>query len=90
MLNITNNDRNTNIWVRDRRHGYNQQCEKQDVVLGKAHQPPQRPPMNLACHHVETIQQENTTREASQALERRPGQIPERHDLAARGLSKIC
>ena len=31
----------------------NQQCEKKDVVLGRAHQLPQRRPMDLACHHLE-------------------------------------
>ena len=25
------------------------------MVLGRAHQPPQRRPMDLACHHLETI-----------------------------------
>ena len=50
--------------------------------LGRAHQPPQRRPIDLACHLFETIRQENTTRETSQAVERRPGQILERHDLA--------
>ena len=52
------------------------------MVLGRAYQPPQRQPMDLACHHLETIWQENTTRETSQAVERRPGQILERHDMA--------
>ena len=42
----------------------------------------QRRPMDLACHHLETIRQERTTRETSQVVERRPGQILERHDLA--------
>ena len=35
----------------------------------------------LACHHLEIIRQEKTTRETSQAVGR-PGQILERHDLA--------
>ncbi len=47
-----------------------------------AHQLPQRRQMDLACHHLETIQQEKMTRETSQAVERRPGQILERHYLA--------
>ena len=38
--------------------------------------------MDLACHQLETIWQEKTTRETSQAMERRPGQILERHDMA--------
>ena len=38
--------------------------------------------MDLARHHLETIWQENTTRETSQAVERWPGQILERHDMA--------
>ena len=52
------------------------------MVRGRAYQPPQRRLMDLACHHLETIQQEKTTRETSQAADRRPGQILERHDLA--------
>ena len=52
------------------------------MVLGRAYQPPQRRPMDLARHHLETIWQENTSRETSQAVERRPGQILERHDMA--------
>ena len=52
------------------------------MVLGRAYQPPQRQPMDLACHHLETIWQEKTTRETSQAVERRPGQILGRHDMA--------
>ena len=52
------------------------------MVLDRAQQPPQRRPLDLACHHLETIRQEKTTRETSQAVERRLGQILERHDLA--------
>ena len=52
------------------------------MVLGRAYQPPQRRPMDLARHRLETILQEKTTRETSQAVERRPGQILERHDMA--------
>ena len=37
-----------------------------------AYQPPQRRPMDLARHHLETIWQDMTTRETSQAVERRP------------------
>ena len=61
---------------------YKQHCEKNEMVLGRAYQPPQRRPMDLACHHLETIWQEKTTRKTSQAVERRPGQILERHDMA--------
>ncbi len=84
MLNITYKDRRTNIWVRERTktHRYNVHCAKHKMVLGRAYQPPQRQPMDLACHHLETIWQEKTTRETSQAMERRPGQILERHDMA--------
>ena len=42
------------------------------MVLGRAYQPPQRRQMDLARHHLETIWQEKTTRETSQAVERRP------------------
>ena len=34
------------------------------------------------CHHLETIRQENAPKETSQAVDRRPGQMLERHDLA--------
>ena len=67
----------------DKSHRYNQHCKKNEMVLGRAYQPPQRRPMDLACHQLETIKwQEKTTRETSQAMERRPGQILERHDMA--------
>ena len=74
----------TKIWVRERTKViyYIHQCVKNEVVVDRAHQPPQRRSMGLACHHMETIRQENTTRETSQAVERRRGQILERHDLA--------
>ena len=36
----------------DKSHRYNQQCEKNEMVLGRAYQPPQRRPMDLACHHL--------------------------------------
>ena len=52
------------------------------MVLGRAYQPPQRRPVDLARHHLETIWQEKTSRETSQAVERRPGQILKRHDMA--------
>ena len=39
----------------DKSHRYNQQCEKNEVVLGRTHQAPQRRPVDLACHHLETI-----------------------------------
>ena len=63
-------------------HRYNQQSENNEVVLGRAHQPPQGRPKDLACNHVETIPQGQTTNETSQTVERQPGQILERHDLA--------
>ena len=66
----------------DKSHRYNQHCTKNEMVLGRAYQPPQRRPMDLVCHHLETILQEKTTRETSQAVERRPRQILERHDMA--------
>ena len=55
---------------------------RNEMGLGRAYQPPQRRPMDLARHHLETIWQEKTSRETSQAVERRPGQILERHDMA--------
>ena len=66
----------------DKRHRHNQQCEKNEEALSRAHQPPQIRPMDLACHHMETIRQEKTTTETSRTVERRPGQIPKGHDLA--------
>ena len=48
-------------------------CEKNEMVLARAYQPPQRQRVDLACHHLETIWQEKTTRETSQAVESRPG-----------------
>ena len=39
----------------DKSHRYNQHCEKNELVLGRAYQPPQRRPMDLARHHLETI-----------------------------------
>ena len=43
MLNITYKDRKTNVWVRERtKVRYNQECEKNEMVLGRAYQPPQR------------------------------------------------
>ena len=43
MLNITYRERKTNIWVRERtKVRYNQQCENNEMVPGRAHQPPQR------------------------------------------------
>ena len=35
-------------------HRYNLHCEKNEMVLGRAYQPPQRRPMDLARHHLET------------------------------------
>ena len=37
---------------------------------------------DITCHDLETTRKENTTRETSQAVERRPGQILERHNRA--------
>ena len=56
MLNITYKDRRTNIWVRERTKLIDIiYTEKNEMVLGRAHQPPQRRPMDLARHHLETI-----------------------------------
>ena len=52
------------------------------MILGRAYQPSQRRPVDLARHHLETIRQEKTSRETSQAVERRPVQILEQHDMA--------
>ena len=34
---------------------YNQHCKINEMFLGRAYQPPQRRPMVLACHHLDTI-----------------------------------
>ena len=39
----------------DKSHRYNQHCKKNEMVLGRAYQPPQRRPMDFACHHLETM-----------------------------------
>ena len=36
------------------------------MVLGRAHQPPQRRIMDFACHALEAIRQEKTTTETGQ------------------------
>ena len=61
---------------------YNAHCEKNEMVLDRTYQLPQRRPIDIACHHFETIWQEKTTRETSQTMEKQPGQILERHDMA--------
>ena len=68
----------------DRRHRPKQHCEKNEIVLDRAHQSPQRRLLNLACHHLEIIRQEKTIRETSQAVERRDDlvKILEGRDLA--------
>ena len=86
MLNITYKDRNL-CQGEDNSHRYNQHCEKHEMVLGKPYQPPQRRPRDLACHHLETMRQEKTTSETSQAVERRPGLL-ERHDMAEDGTAQ--
>ena len=35
----------------DKAHRYNLHCDKNEMVLGRAYQPPQRRPMDLARHH---------------------------------------
>ena len=46
-------------------HRYNQQCEKNEVVLDRAHQPPQIPSMDLACYHVHTARKDDNGDQAS-------------------------
>ena len=54
MLNITYKDQHLGQGE-DKSHRYNQHCKKNEMVLGRAYQPPQRRPMDLACHQLETI-----------------------------------
>ena len=84
MLNITYKDRKHQHLGQgeDNSHRYNPHCKKNEMVLGRPYQPPQRRPMALVCYHLDTICQEKTTRETSQAVERGPRQILERHDMA--------
>ena len=46
----------TNIWFRERTKVIDiiSNVRKNEVVLGRAHQPPQIRPMDLASHHLET------------------------------------
>ena len=56
MVNMTYKDRKTNIWVRERTKVIDIiNTEKNEMVLGRTYQPPQRRPMDLACHHLEAI-----------------------------------
>ena len=45
----------------NKRHTNDQRYEKNEVVLGNAHPPPERLSMGIACHHLETIRQETLT-----------------------------
>ena len=54
MVNITYKDQHLGQGE-DKSHRYNVHCEKNEMVLGRAYQPPQRQPMDLAGHHLETI-----------------------------------
>ena len=53
----TDQNRRTNIWVRERTKLIDiiYTVRKNEMVLGRAYQPPQRRPMDLARHHLETI-----------------------------------
>ena len=53
----TNIERPTSGSGRGQSHRYNQHCETNEMVLGRVYQPPQRRPMDLACHRLETISQ---------------------------------
>ena len=59
IINITYKDRRTNIWVKERAKLIYiyiiYTVRKNEMVLGRAYQPPQRRPMDLARHHLETI-----------------------------------
>ena len=48
-------DRKTNIWVKERTKVIDiiSNVRKNEMVLGRAYQPPQRRPMDLACHHLD-------------------------------------
>ena len=85
MLNITYKDRKTNIWVNgeDKSHRYNQHCKTNEIVLGRAYQPPQRRPIYLTCHHLETIKMTRKDDKGDQPSDgETTWQILERHDMA--------
>ena len=41
--------------IQDSVNRHNQQCDNNEVALGRAHQPPQIRQMDLACHYLENI-----------------------------------
>ena len=57
MLNIPYKDRRTNIWVMDGTTVIYiiSNVRKNKLVLGRAHQPPQKRQMDFACHHSESL-----------------------------------
>ena len=57
VLNITYKDRKTNIWVRERAKviDISSDVRKNEMVVGRVYQPPQRRPMDLSCHYLETM-----------------------------------
>ena len=57
VLNITNKDRKTNIWVRERAKviDISSDARKNEMVVGRVYQPPQGRPMDLSCHYLETM-----------------------------------
>ena len=86
MLNITYKDRRTNIWVKGGGTKviyimYTMRNMKWSWA-GHINRLKDKRWISRATMHLETIWQEKTTRETSQAVERRPGQILERHDMA--------
>ena len=79
MLNITYKDRRTNIWVRDRTKVIDIMYTVRKMKWYWAgHISRLKDPMDLACHHLKIIYD----KKRSQAVERRPGQILVRHDMA--------
>ena len=55
MINIAKKDRRTNIWVSERTNAKDIISNTRKMkVLSRAHQPPQRRQMDLACHHLDS------------------------------------
>ena len=83
MLNITYKDRKTNIWVREKTKVIDIISNVRKMKWSWAGHINR--PMDHACYHLETITNIMTRKDdkgGRQAVERRPGQILERDDLA--------
>ena len=83
MLNITYKDRKTNFWVRERTKVIDIINTVRTMKWSWAGHINRLKDDRWTSRVTTWRQQENTSRETSQAVERRPRQILERHDMAA-------